>query len=936
MKQECKHLLTGDLRDYKSIPFWSWNNALDERELEKQIEEMYAAGIGGFIMHARTGLTDEYLGEKWFSCIEACLKKARELHMEAWVYDENGWPSGFVGGKLLEVERFRARFLEYSVGEWEESAFACYAVDQALGYRRVTAPVAGVTEYHRVYLRVSPANTDILNPEVVDAFIQETHEEYYRRFQDSFGRELVGFFTDEPQYYRKNTPYTPAMETLFAADGEDVRDGLIWLFVHDERGYAFREKYYGRMNELYVKNFYKKIYDWCDAHDCKLTGHSIEESSLYGQMWCCAAVSPSYEYEHIPGIDSLGRRCAPELSSKQVASVAAQLGKKYVLTETYGCAGYDVTLKELKSFGESQYFRGVNKMCQHLYPYSIAGQGKVDHPPVFGPHGNFGEGFKAFNDYFTRLGALIANTKEQTDIAVLHPIREIWLEYVREENVESIREQEEAFQALLTELRKHGVTYHLLDERILAGHGSVEGDVLRVGECTYGTVLLPKMRTIASETYALLRSFKGKLCMEEAPTMLDGVAAEISLTANTTLEEIERNTAVAFACADGNSYITHRKGEIGEFLFVQNASTAEQSTVRMPWLSADFVALDLSTFEEKGVEDTFTLAPGESVILTRGKGRAPVGLQRREITEDFRVAGITDNYLILDYAEIAKEGGAFAERYPIPGLMEGLLREDYKGELTVRHTFTLREKMPLTLVMERAKLKWAKVNGRELAFGKSDLDVKFVEAEIGALCREGENEFVYAFDFWQHEGVHYALFDPMATESLRNCLYYDTSIEPVYLRGDFLVDEDMALRKRILLPPVCTDLYKRGYPFFKGLLTLRGKLIWSGEGKLALGIEGRYHVAEITVGGKRIDLALETEREITPLLRKGENDVQIVLRSSLRNMFGPHHFNPDPLGVSPYHFTLRGLWKAGYPKEYGDGYNSVPFGAEKIYIIESK
>ena len=109
---DWKQILGGELKEYRSIPFWSWNNYLDEGELCRQIEEMKSAGIGGFIMHARTGLKEEYLGEKWFSCIGACLKKAKELGMEAWIYDENGWPSGFVGGKLLENEAFRARYLE--------------------------------------------------------------------------------------------------------------------------------------------------------------------------------------------------------------------------------------------------------------------------------------------------------------------------------------------------------------------------------------------------------------------------------------------------------------------------------------------------------------------------------------------------------------------------------------------------------------------------------------------------------------------------------------------------------------------------------------------------------------------------------------------------------------------------------------------------------
>ena len=65
---------------YRPIVFWSWNNELDEGELLRQIDEMYSVGIGGFIMHARTGLKTEYLGEKWFKCIDVCLKKAKLLY----------------------------------------------------------------------------------------------------------------------------------------------------------------------------------------------------------------------------------------------------------------------------------------------------------------------------------------------------------------------------------------------------------------------------------------------------------------------------------------------------------------------------------------------------------------------------------------------------------------------------------------------------------------------------------------------------------------------------------------------------------------------------------------------------------------------------------------------------------------------------------------
>ena len=59
-------------------------------------------GIGGFFMHARGGLKTQYMSEEWMYCIDACCDEAEKLGMNAWGYDENGWPSGFAGGKLLE------------------------------------------------------------------------------------------------------------------------------------------------------------------------------------------------------------------------------------------------------------------------------------------------------------------------------------------------------------------------------------------------------------------------------------------------------------------------------------------------------------------------------------------------------------------------------------------------------------------------------------------------------------------------------------------------------------------------------------------------------------------------------------------------------------------------------------------------------------------
>lgn len=937
MQEKIQRKFDEAMRAYKSIPFWSWNNYLDEEELCRQIEEMRSAGVGGFIMHARTGLKEEYLGEKWFSCIGACLKKAKELQMDAWIYDDNGWPSGFVGGKLLKNENWRARFLEYKIGEFDDTAFVSY-VKTVNGYMRVDKKLIAVSEYHNIYLRVSPANTDILNPEVVDEFIRETYDKYYERFGDSFGRELVGFFTDEPQYYRVATPYTPCLEPYFDEKKNELKDGLIWLFVQSEEGYAFRYKYYKILNELYCENYYKKIYEWCEKHNCKLTGHSVEENRLHTQMWGGAGVMPSYEYEQIPAIDCLGNECDDEIPSKQVSSVASQLGKKYVLTETFGSAGYDVNPKRLKSIAETQYFNGINKMCHHLYPYTIAGCGKIDNPPVFSKHSNWFEEFKDFNEYFDRLGCIIGETKETYDVGVIHPMRSVWLNYIRSQDEKSVQTLDDAFLELITYLRKNGIRFQLLDERLLERYGRVEGQSLWLGECEYKTLILPKMDCIAKSTYSLLKKYKGKLLLQNEIPCIDGEFVQADLQSNITWAQIVDSAQVYFRCEDGNCFMTTRKGEIGDFIFVKNLSSKQSGKIEFENVSQHYQAIDLQTLRLRNISNSITVPPNESLILIKSEEAEEemVTYTETDVSSAFSTTTVSPNYFVMDYAQIRRADGVWGRKRPIQDIFEELLRQRHEGTVAIKQTFKLAEKMPLTLIMERANLLSAQINGRDIEFQPCDFDINFVQSRVDDIVLEGINEFIYTFRFYQHEGVHFALFDPLATESVRNCLYFDTSIEPIYLKGDFVVHADKSLHIRNKMPPLTSNLYKKGYPFFKGQVELRGEIDFQRDKNTYLKLNGYFLVANAFINGQNVRMVLDNVVEITPYLKQGKNDIKLIVKSSLRNLFGPHHYNNEEhaTNVWPGKFDFRTQWQGKeLPQFYTHQHISVPFGIDSVCIL---
>ena len=88
--------------EYRSAPFWSWNDKLEKEELIRQIHEMHKQGIGGFFMHPRGGLVDNYLGDSFLEAIYACVEEAEKLGMKAWLYDEDRFPSGYAGGMLTK------------------------------------------------------------------------------------------------------------------------------------------------------------------------------------------------------------------------------------------------------------------------------------------------------------------------------------------------------------------------------------------------------------------------------------------------------------------------------------------------------------------------------------------------------------------------------------------------------------------------------------------------------------------------------------------------------------------------------------------------------------------------------------------------------------------------------------------------------------------
>jgi hypothetical protein len=53
-------------------------------------------------IHVRVGLDTEYLGPEFMDMVRACVDYAEKKNMLACLYDEDRWPSGSAGGKVVK------------------------------------------------------------------------------------------------------------------------------------------------------------------------------------------------------------------------------------------------------------------------------------------------------------------------------------------------------------------------------------------------------------------------------------------------------------------------------------------------------------------------------------------------------------------------------------------------------------------------------------------------------------------------------------------------------------------------------------------------------------------------------------------------------------------------------------------------------------------
>ncbi len=540
--------------EYRAAPFWSWNNRLDKDQLLRQIDVMKEMGLGGFHMHPRTGLGTQYLSEEFMQMIKACVNKAKNDKMRAYLYDEDRWPSGFAGGYVTKKPENRQHSLlftpvPYGKGEIKSindsaavggraengTLLAAYDIVLAedgtlLSGGRIEKQQAVKGKKWYAYMETATETTwfnnqtyvDTLNPKAMKDFIDITYESYLAAVGSDFGDTVQSIFTDEPQFSHKQTldfakeekdvtlPWTPDFpETFRAAYGFDILDQLpqlIWDLPNGKPSKA-RYCYHDHIAERFAQAFADQCGGWCSAHGIALTGHMMEEPTLQSQTAALGDAMRSYRSFELPGIDMLCNG-TEFTTAKQAQSAVHQYGREGMLSELYGVTGWDFDFRGHKFQGDWQAALGVTLRVPHLAWVSMEGEAKRDYPASISYQSPWYKEYSYVEDHFARLNTALTRGKPIVRIGVIHPVESCWLYWGPKEQDALIRQTlDENFNQITDWLIFGAYDFNFISESLLPGQCKKAGNPLKVGEMSYDVVIVPDCRTLRGSTLERLRGF---------------------------------------------------------------------------------------------------------------------------------------------------------------------------------------------------------------------------------------------------------------------------------------------------------------------------------------------------------------------------------------------------------------------------------------------
>ena len=618
MNSETLKFLLYPSREYSPMPFWFWNDRLDEKEIIRQIREMNDKGVNGFVIHPRIGLPRDipYMSEKYLSYVKCAVEEAGRLNMKVILYDEGMYPSGSAHGmvvkahpefatrgirceeslvnvpKLADDEKllftFKAR--KISDDSLDKTSIKSYDGEALKEGEVFIHLIEGFTHGHIRGIHIGeddweepPKSSDLLRFEAVSCFIELTHEAYYKALEKYFGNTVIGIFTDEPSVLgrgedKRMKPWTVDFLTELEKEGIKPCDIAAMWYDVGETTQSIRSKYAAAVNKRLTESFYKQLSDWCEAHNIALVGHPGKSYDI-GLL----------KYFGIPGQDLVFRRVAPEegkalsgfdsTQAKCSSDSARHRGRKRNLNECFACGGknmieWSFNADDMKWTMDWLFVRGVNMLVPHAFFYSLNGDRRFgERPPDVGFNNIWWKHYEAFSNYIKRMSYMMTDSVNQTGVAVL--CRSDFLPF-----------------DIVKPLYENQIEFNYLEEELLKdGSCKIADGKIKIASQCYDTLVIEDISLMCAEIEKFAQKGGKVIAYNPKGVDLDNNIITVK-TFEETVMHLEKDLVITPPCKDlrvshiekngEHFYILVNEGEkaiSGDITF----SVGEEVTVFDPW-----------------------------------------------------------------------------------------------------------------------------------------------------------------------------------------------------------------------------------------------------------------------------------------------------------------------------------------------------------------
>ena len=490
--------------------FWMWNDRLDADALCAQLEDLRAHGMRNVCIHPfpkafRKGrfaseMEPDYLTPNYLDVLAKVMRRAGELGMHAYLYDEGGWPSGGACG-LVAASDPDGRFAPREIAP---------TPDGPPSVRIRPYPGDGTAAYPSVIERGTTLR-----------FLDLTHEALAKRLGGEIGTTMRIAFTDEPDAPHDAHGRALAWTADFADEfrrrkGYDIAPLVPALVADremtDDSLSQARIDMFDVRADLFVERFLLPVRDWCRAHGMLSGGHlNNEDIPERAAELGHGSLLRSLRAMDVPGVDVIWRQLFPATGTepsrtnpfpRYAASAMHQNGGSFALSESFGIFGDSLSPAEMKWVADFEMVRGVNLFVLAYRAQSNAKHWMALFEPHFGPAAPTWDFMPHLFAYMERTGRLLSQGRPGAETVVLLNTRAFWAGRTSRDAAA------EAHYAAARELDALNCDYDFAEDRDIATAEIGDGGTLRIGAMAYRAVVLPSEAHVLPEAKETLSRFE--------------------------------------------------------------------------------------------------------------------------------------------------------------------------------------------------------------------------------------------------------------------------------------------------------------------------------------------------------------------------------------------------------------------------------------------